>query len=414
MSWIADRFKRVANIFKERNSYEAVANTQIVGHASSFQPDRIRFRAHNERSIIAPMYTRIAMDVAALNIRHVRLDEIGRYTETIDSTLNRCLTLEPNIDQTSVQFFQSLVMSLFDEGVIAVVPVDCSTNPQYTDSYSIYSLRIGRILEWWPEYIRVRVYNDQTGDHEELVLPKKCTAIIENPFYSIMNENGSILKRLINKMNQLDAIDGQASSGKLDLIIQLPYLLNSDRKREQAEMRRKSIDDQLMNSEHGIAYIDGTERVTQLNRPLENNLMAQIEYLTTMLYSQLGLTKEVFEGNADEQTMLNYNNRAILPIVEEICLEFKRKFLSRTAQSQGQSIEFFRDPFKLTPAEKLAEIVDKLTRNEILSSNEVRSMIGYRPVDDPRADELRNKNIAAEKDQLNPAEALPMSEDTGF
>lgn len=414
MSWIADRFKRVANIFKERNSYEAVANTQIVGHASSFQPDRIRFRANNERSIIAPMYTRIAMDVAALNIRHVRLDEIGRYTETIDSTLNRCLTLEPNIDQTSSQFFQSLVMSLFDEGVIAIVPVDCSTNPQYTDSYSIYSLRIGRILEWWPEYIRVRVYNDQTGDHEELVLPKKCTAIIENPFYSIMNENGSILKRLINKMNQLDAIDGQASSGKLDLIIQLPYLLNSDRKREQAEMRRKSIDDQLMNSEHGIAYIDGTERVTQLNRPLENNLMAQIEYLTTMLYSQLGLTKEVFEGNADEQTMLNYNNRAIVPIVEEICLEFKRKFLSRTAQSQGQSIEFFRDPFKLTPAEKLAEIVDKLTRNEVLSSNEVRSMIGYRPVDDPRADELRNKNIGADKDQLSPTAAEPKSEDTGF
>lgn len=414
MSWIADRFKRVANIFKERNSYEAVANTQIVGHASSFQPDRIRFRANNERSIIAPMYTRIAMDVAALNIRHVRLDEIGRYTETIDSTLNRCLTLEPNIDQTSSQFFQSLVMSLFDEGVIAIVPVDCSTNPQYTDSYSIYSLRIGRILEWWPEYVRVRVYNDQTGDHEELVLPKKCTAIIENPFYSIMNENGSILKRLINKMNQLDAIDGQASSGKLDLIIQLPYLLNSDRKREQAEMRRKSIDDQLMNSEHGIAYIDGTERVTQLNRPLENNLMAQIEYLTTMLYSQLGLTKEVFEGNADEQTMLNYNNRAIVPIVEEICLEFKRKFLSRTAQSQGQSIEFFRDPFKLTPAEKLAEIVDKLTRNEVLSSNEVRSMIGYRPVDDPRADELRNKNIGADKDQLSPTAAEPKSEDTGF
>lgn len=414
MSWIADRFKRVANIFKERNSYEAVANTQIVGHASSFQPDRIRFRANNERSIIAPMYTRIAMDVAALNIRHVRLDEIGRYTETIDSTLNRCLALEPNIDQTSSQFFQSLVMSLFDEGVIAIVPVDCSTNPQYTDSYSIYSLRIGRILEWWPEYIRVRVYNDQTGDHEELVLPKKCTAIIENPFYSIMNENGSILKRLINKMNQLDAIDGQASSGKLDLIIQLPYLLNSDRKREQAEMRRKSIDDQLMNSEHGIAYIDGTERVTQLNRPLENNLMAQIEYLTTMLYSQLGLTKEVFEGNADEQTMLNYNNRAIVPIVEEICLEFKRKFLSRTAQSQGQSIEFFRDPFKLTPAEKLAEIVDKLTRNEVLSSNEVRSMIGYRPVDDPRADELRNKNIGADKDQLSPTAAEPKSEDTGF
>lgn len=414
MSWILDRFKRVANVFKERNVYEAVANSQIVGRASSYQPDRVRFRSYNEKSIIAPMYTRIAMDVAALNIRHVRLDEIGRYTETIDSTLNRCLTLEPNIDQTSVQFFQSLVMSLFDEGVIAVVPVDCSTNPQYTDSYSIYSLRIGRILEWWPEYVRVRMYNDQTGDHEELVLPKKCTAIIENPFYSIMNENGSILKRLINKMNQLDAIDGQASSGKLDLIIQLPYLLNSDRKREQAEMRRKSIDDQLINSEHGIAYIDGTERVTQLNRPLENNLMAQIEYLTTMLYSQLGLTKEVFEGNADEQTMLNYNNRAILPIVEEICLEFKRKFLSRTAQSQGQSIEFFRDPFKLTPAEKLAEIVDKLTRNEILSSNEVRSMIGYRPVDDPRADELRNKNIAAEKDQLDPTKALPMREDTGF
>lgn len=414
MSWILDRFKRVSNIFKQRNEYEAVANTQIVGHASSYQPDRVRFRSSNERSIIAPIYTRIAMDVAAISIRHVRLDELGRYTEPIDSTLNRCLSLEPNIDQTAVMFFQSLVMSMFDEGVVAVVPVDCSANPQYTTSYDIYTLRIGRITEWWPEFVRVRIYNDQTGDHEELVFPKKCTAIIENPFYSIMNERGSVLQRLIHKLNQLDAIDEQSASGKLDLIIQFPYLANSERKQDLAAKRLEAIENQLNNSKHGVVYMDATDKVTQLNRPVENNLMTQIEYLTTTLYGQLGLTKEVFEGNAEEQEMLNYNNRALVPILEEICLEFKRKFLSRTAQSQGQSIEFFRDPFKLVPAEKLAEIADKLSRNEILSSNEIRSTIGYRPVEDPRADELRNKNIGADKDQLNPRVAQPKAEDTGF
>lgn len=399
MSWIADRFKRVANIWKERNRFDTVQNSFELGASSSFPPTMIRLRPSNERSIVAPMYNRIAMDVSSIDIRHARLDEKKRYVETIESSLNECFTLQPNLDQTSRMFFQSLVMSMFDEGVVAVVPVDCSENPQYSDSYQIYTMRIGKITEWWPEFVRVRLYNDAKGVDEERVLPKRVVAIIENPFYAIMNDRNSILQRLIHKMNLLDVVDEQAGSGKLDVIIQLPYLLNSDRKREQAEARRKAIEDQLAGSKYGIAYIDGTEHITQLNRPSENNLMTQIEYLTTMLYSQLGLTKEVFEGNADEQTMLNYQNRALIPILEAITLEFKRKFLSRTARSQGQSIEYFNEPFRLVPAEKLAEIVDKLTRNEVLSSNEVRSIIGYSPVDDPRADELRNKNLNAESDQ---------------
>lgn len=413
MGWITDRFKRVFNIFKSPDASSTLFSGERAGYVSTSQSDRIFLRFQNERSIVAGIYNRIAMDVASVDIRHVKLDELGRYKETIDDSLNQCFTLEPNMDQTARQFFQNLVLSMFDEGVVAVVPVDCSANPAYSDTFSIYTMRIGRIMEWYPELVKVRLYNDLKGVHEEVVLPKKNVAIIENPFYAIMNDRNSILQRLIRKMNLLDAIDEQSGSGKLDLIIQLPYIVRSELKKQQAEERRKDIEEQLANSKYGVAYIDGTERVTQLNRPVENNLMNQIEYLTTMLYGQLGMTKEIFEGTADEQQSLNYRNRTIEPILTSIVEEFRRKFLSKTARSQGQSIMYFNDPFKLVPVEKLAEIADKLTRNEILSSNELRSIIGYKPIDDPRADELRNKNLNAENDQLNPMLPQNPSTDAG-
>lgn len=413
MGWITDRFKRVFNIFKSPDASSTLLSGERAGYVSTSQSDRIFLRFQNERSIVAGIYNRIAMDVASVDIRHVKLDELGRYKETIDDSLNQCFTLEPNMDQTARQFFQNLVLSMFDEGVIAVVPVDCSKNPAYSDNFSIYTMRIGQIREWYPELVKVRLYNDEKGIHEDRVLPKKSVAIIENPFYAIMNDRNSILQRLIRKMNLLDAIDEQSGSGKLDIILQLPYIVRSDVKKQQAEERRKGIEEQLMNSKYGIAYIDGTERITQLNRPIENNLMNQIEYLTTMLYSQLGMTKEIFEGTADEQQSLNYRNRTIEPILTSIVEEFRRKFLSKTARSQGQSIMYFNDPFKLVPVEKLAEIADKLTRNEVLSSNELRSIIGYKPVDDPRADELRNKNLNAENDQLNPMLPQNPSTDAG-
>lgn len=410
MSWITDRLKRVANVFGYPDASERLrtASPNQIGYISTQPPDRIRLSFNNERSIIAAIYNRIAVDVASIDIRHVKLDDLGRYKETIDDALNQCLTLEPNADQSARQFFQNLVLSMFDDGIVAVIPVDCSENPMYTDSYDIYTLRIGQILEWFPDYVRVRLYNDHKGIHEERVLPKKMVAILENPFYAVMNDRSSTLQRLIRKMSLLDSIDEQSGSGKLDMIVQLPYLVKSDIKREQAEKRRKDIEMQLSNSKYGIAYIDGTERVTQLNRSLDNNLTAQIEYLTTMLYNQLGMTEEVFKGTADEQTTLNYHNRTIEPILTTIVLEFRRKFLSKTARSQKQSIMFFRDPFKLVPVEKLAEIADKLTRNEILSSNELRSIIGYKPVDDPRAEELRNKNLNMDRNQTELIES-PMS-----
>ena len=400
MGWITDRLKRVSNIFKTKDASSVLISGERAGYGSTGQSDRIYLRFGNERSIIAGIYNRIAMDVASIDIRHVRLDDLGRYKETVDDSLNRCLTLEPNIDQNARQFFQNLVLSMFDEGIVAVVPVDTSTNPMVTDSYDIYTMRIGRITEWFPEYVRVKLYNDRKGVQEELVLPKKSVAIIENPFYAIMNDRNSILQRLIRKMNLLDVIDEQSGSGKLDIILQLPYIVRNEMKKQQAEERRQNIEDQLMGSKYGIAYIDGTERITQLNRPIENNLMQQIEYLTTMLYSQLGMTKEIFEGNADEQTSLNYQNRTIEPILTSIVQEFRRKFFSKTARSQGQSIMYFSDPFKLVPVQKLSEIADKLTRNEILSSNELRAIIGYKPVDDPRAEELRNKNLNMDRNQL--------------
>lgn len=413
MGWITDRFKRVFNIFKSPDASSTLLSGERAGYVSTSQSDRIFLRFQNERSIVAGIYNRIAMDVASVDIRHVKLDELGRYKETIDDSLNQCFTLEPNMDQTARQFFQNLVLSMFDEGVVAVVPVDCSANPAYSDTFSIYTMRIGRIMEWYPELVKVRLYNDLKGVHEEVVLPKKNVAIIENPFYAIMNDRNSILQRLIRKMNLLDAIDEQSGSGKLDLIIQLPYIVRSELKKQQAEERRKGIEEQLANSKYGVAYVDATERITQLNRPVENNLMNQIEYLTTMLYGQLGMTKEIFEGTADEQQSLNYRNRTIEPILTSIVEEFRRKFLSKTARSQGQSIMYFNDPFKLVPVEKLAEIADKLTRNEVLSSNELRSIIGYKPVDDPRADELRNKNLNAENDQLNPMLPQNPSTDAG-
>lgn len=400
MGWITDRLKRVSNIFKTKDANSILLSGERAGYGSTGQSDRIYLRFGNERSIIAGIYNRIAMDVASIDIRHVRLDDLGRYKETVDDSLNQCLTLEPNMDQNARQFFQNLVLSMFDEGIVAVVPVDTSTNPMVTDSYDIYTMRIGRITEWFPEYIRVKLYNDRKGVQEELILPKKSVAIIENPFYAIMNDRNSILQRLIRKMNLLDVIDEQSGSGKLDIILQLPYIVRNEMKKQQAEERRQNIEDQLMGSKYGIAYIDGTERITQLNRPIENNLMQQIEYLTTMLYSQLGMTKEIFEGNADEQTSLNYQNRTIEPILTSIVQEFRRKFLSKTARSQGQSIMYFSDPFKLVPVQKLSEIADKLTRNEVLSSNELRAIIGYKPVDDPRAEELRNKNLNMDRNQL--------------
>lgn len=392
--------KRVSNIFKTKDASSVLLSGERAGYGSTGQSDHIYLRFGNERSIIAGIYNRIAMDVASIDIRHVRLDDLGRYKETVDDSLNQCLTLEPNMDQNARQFFQNLVLSMFDEGIVAVVPVDTSTNPMVTDSYDIYTMRIGRITEWFPEYVRVKLYNDRKGVQEELVLPKKSVAIIENPFYAIMNDRNSILQRLIRKMNLLDVIDEQSGSGKLDIILQLPYIVRNEMKKQQAEERRQNIEDQLMGSKYGIAYIDGTERITQLNRPIENNLMQQIEYLTTMLYSQLGMTKEIFEGNADEQTSLNYQNRTIEPILTSIVQEFRRKFLSKTARSQGQSIMYFSDPFKLVPVQKLSEIADKLTRNEVLSSNELRAIIGYKPVDDPRAEELRNKNLNMDRNQL--------------
>lgn len=347
----------------------------------------------NERSVIISVYNRIAMDVAAIGMQHVRLDENKRFVTEVDSGLNNILSLEANIDQTHRTFIQDIVMSMFDEGVVAVVPVDTTLDPKISGSYDIQTMRTGRILQWFPQHVRVKLYNDNTGKQEELTLPKSQVGIIENPLYSVMNEPNSTLKRLLKKLSILDAIDEQSGSGKLDLIIQLPYVIKTEARRKQAEERRKDIEVQLSGSKYGIAYTDGTERVTQLNRPAENNLMTQIQYLTSMLYSQLGLTEGVFNGTADEATMLNYHNRTVYPIINAIMDEFKRKFLTKTARSQKQSIMCFKDAFSLVPASQLADIADKFTRNEILTSNEVRSIIGYKPSNDPEADKLRNKNL---------------------
>ena len=364
-----------------------------LGASYGIRPDRIRLRVSNERSILSAIYVRLGVDIATIDIRHVRLDDQNRYSEDIKSGLNDCLNVSANVDQSGRAFRQDLAMSLFDDGVIAVVSVDTDLNPQIAGGIDIRSLRVGKIVQWYPRHVKVELYNDQTGRREQVTLEKKIVAIIENPLYSVMNEPNSTLQRLIRKLNLLDSVDEESASGKLDMIIQLPYTIKSEQRRQQAEQRRKDIEFQLRGSKYGIAYTDGTEKITQLNRPVENNLLAQIEYLTDQLFSQLGITPEVMKGNADEAAMLNYMNRTIEPVLGAIADEFKRKFLTKTARTQGQSIEYFRDPFKLVPMKDLAELADKFTRNEIVSSNEFRSFIGLKPSSDPKADELRNSNM---------------------
>lgn len=366
-----------------------------LGMSYAYRADRPRLSRGNERSIVTSVYNRIALDVAALKIQHIRLDKNERFISVIQDGLNNCLTVEANIDQTARAFIQDVVISMFDEGSVAIVPVDTTTNPNITGSYDIQSMRVGQILDWYPMHVRVRVYNELSGKKEDIVVPKSTVAIVENPLYAVINEPNSTMQRLIRKLNLLDVIDEQSGSGKLDLIIQLPYVIKTEARRQQAENRRKDIEGQLAGSKYGIAYTDGTERITQLNRSVNNNLMSQIEYLTSMLYSQLGITQSILDGTADEKTMLNYNNRTIEPIISAIVDEMKRKFLTKTARSQLQSISFFRDPFKLVPVNDIAEIADKFTRNEIMTSNEIRQVVGMKPSDDPRADELRNKNLSA-------------------
>lgn len=364
------------------------------GIGYSYRPDRPRFTRGNERSIVTSIFNRIAMDVSTIDIEHVKLDDDGRFIAVIDSGLNNCLTLEANLDQTGRAFIQNAVMSMLDEGCVALVPIDTTLNIK-TNSFDIKTIRVGRILEWYPKDVKVKVYNENTGRKEDIIVPKKSVAIVENPFFSVINEYNSTMQRLIRKLNLLDAIDEQSGSGKLDLIIQLPYALKGEIRKNNAEERRTNLENQLNNSKLGIGYIDSTEHVIQLNRPLDNNLMKQIEYLTNMLYSQLGITQSILDGTADDKTMMNYFSRTIEPIVFAIVCEMRRKFLSKTARTQKQSIFYFRDPFKLVPVTELADIADKLTRNEIASSNEMRQKMGWKPSSDPKADELRNKNLSA-------------------
>ena len=388
---LSTRFKHAWNTFFNRDPTDDFKDVTI---SYSYRPDRLRLTKGNERSIATSIFNRIALDVSSINIQHCKLDKNGRYISPINSKLNNCLTLEANKDQTSRAFIQDVVMSMFDEGCVAIVPIETTANPSMTDSYDIYSMRTGKILEWYPDQVKVRVYNDRTGKKEDIKLPKSTVAIIENPLYAVMNEPNSIMQRLIRKLNLLDAIDEQSGSGKLDLIIQLPYTIRSEARRKEAEKRRKDIEMQLANSKYGIAYADATEHITQLNRSVENNLMKQIEYLTEMAYSQLGITQTILDGTADEKTMLNYNNRTVEPIISAIVDGMKRTFLSKTARSQLQSILFFNNPFKLVPISQIAEVADKFTRNEILTSNEIRQIIGMKPSDDPKADQLINSNIS--------------------
>lgn len=390
MPKFTNRVKHAWNAFMGRDPTDNYSRDYGIGYSS--RPDRIRFSRGNERSIITSVYNRIAIDAAAINVEHVRLDDQNRFIEIIDDSLNQCLTLEANIDQTGRSFMQDAVMSMLDEGHVAIIPIDTYGDP-FKESYDILSMRTGKVVQWYPRHVKVSVYNDMTAKREEIIMSKDVVSIIENPLYAVINEPNSTMQRLIRKLNLLDVVDEQNSSGKLDLIIQLPYIVKSDARRQQAEKRRKDIEMQLTSSKYGIAYTDGTEHITQLNRAVENNLMSQVEYLTSMLYSQLGITKEVMDGSADEKTMLNYYNRTIEPILASIVDEMKRKFLTKTARSQKQSILFFRDPFKLVPVADLAEIADKFTRNEIMSSNEVRQVVGLKPVDSSSADELRNKNL---------------------
>ena len=407
---LTSRLKKAWNAFTN-NRDPTLSSYQNIGASYVYRPDRIRFTRGNERTIATSVYNRIAMDVASIVIKHCRVDKNGRYIEDIKSGLNDCLTVEANIDQTSRSFIQDVVMSMFDEGVVAIVPVDTSFDPRKSSSFDILSMRTGKILEWYPAHVKVRVYNDRTGNKEDIVLPKRSVAIVENPLFSVINEPNSTMKRLVRKLSILDAIDEHSGSGKLDLIIQLPYVIKSEARQQQAEKRRKDIEEQLKGP-FGIAYTDGTEKITQLNRPIENNLMKQIEYLTNQLYSQIGMTPAVLDGTADEKQMINYNNRTIEPIISAIVDAMKRSFLSKTARTQGQTIMFFKNAFKMMTVKEIAESADSLGRNEIVTSNEFRQILGFKPSDDPKADELRNSNMPHPEDEMMPMEE-PMAEEGG-
>ena len=401
---IGSRFKHAWNAFI--NNRDPTVSYANVGLGYSYRPDRPRLSRGNERSIVTSVYNRIALDVASLNIQHCKLDDDGRYLRTIDSSLNKCLNLTANLDQTGRAFVQDIVMSMLDEGCVAIVPVDTTADPKLTESYDILSMRTGKILEWFPKDVRVRLYNEEKGQKEDIILPKRTIGIVENPLYAVINEPNSTMQRLIRKLSLLDVTDEQTASGKLNIIIQLPYVIKSEARRQQAEQRRKEIEMQLAGNKYGIAYTDGTEKITQLNRSVENNLMKQVEYLTNLLLSQLGITQAILDGTADDKTMLNYYSRTIEPIVASIVDEMERKFLSKTARSQKQSIMFFRDPFKLVPVNDIAEIADKFTRNEIMTSNEIRQIVGLKPSDDPKADKLVNSNLNQPEETGNPADQL--------
>lgn len=405
------RLAHAWNAFTSRDPTQYI----ITGPGHSSRPDRPRLSRGNEKSIATSIFNRIALDVSSVNIKHCRLDKNGRYVEDIDSGLNNCLNLEANKDQTGRAFIQDVVLSMLDEGCVALVPVETTIDPKSSNSYQIDSMRTGKITEWYPDMVRVRLYNDRTGEKEEILLPKNQVAIIENPLYAVVNEYNSTMQRLIRKLSLLDVTDEQTASGKLDLIIQLPYVIKTEARREQAERRRKDIIDQLAGSQYGIAYTDGTEKITQLNRSLENNLLKQVEYLTNMVYSQLGITQSVLDGTADEKTMLNYMNRTVEPIISAIVDELKRKFLTKTARSQLQSIVYFRDPFRLVPVNDIAEIADKFTRNEIMTSNEIRQIVGMQPSKDPKADKLVNSNISqAKQDMSQTSSATEAYEEGGY
>lgn len=395
---LGERLKHAWSIFrgKEGDAYSAPMN-QDLGISHIARPDRPRLAYNTERSVVSSVYNRLGIDVAAVDVRHSRIDENGNFTSVEESGLNTCLTLDANLDQTGRALMQDIAMTLFDEGVVAIVPVETTTSPVNSNAYDIKSLRVGKVVQWYPEHVVVDLYNEKSGRRQEVTLPKRMVAIVENPLYTVMNEPNSTLQRLLRKLALLDAVDEQSGSGKLDIIIQLPYVIKSKAREEQAEQRRKSIEAQLRGSQYGIAYTDGTERITQLNRPAENNLLNQVTYLTNMLYGQLGLTESVFDGTADEAEMLNYHNRTIEPVLAAITDEMNRKFLSKTARKQGQLITYYRDPFKLVKLEQIAEIADRFTRNEILTSNELRGVMGFVPSKDPKADELRNKNLPEPK-----------------
>lgn len=401
----SQRLKNSWNAFKGNTAddFNLPQQSYLYGPSSGYRPHAHKTGYANERSIVNAVYNQISLDVASVDIVHIREDEKERYKEKMKSGLQNCLELSANIDQTSMAFMQDVVLSLFDEGVVAIVPVDTTLNPNNTGGYDVLTMRTGKVIEWYPRHVKINVYNDRKGTREDILMKKEAVAIVENPLYSVINEPNSTMQRLIRKLSLLDAVDEQSSSGKLDLIIQLPYVIKSDARREQAEMRRKDIEMQLKGSQYGIAYTDGTEKITQLNRPVENNLLNQIKYLTEMLYSQLGLDPTIFNGTANEATMKNYHNRTVKPILEAITLSMKRSFLTKTARTQGQSITYLRDPFELVPVSELADIADKFTRNEILTSNEIRSALGYAPVDDPGADELRNKNLNLDQSRTDPA-----------